>query len=831
VSDQNKSGEGGEQRQRVDTVALLAGVDIVKVIEAYVPLKKTGKEYEACCPFHTEKTPSFKVNPVKQFYQCFGCGANGDAIGFVKDYKGVSFLDACRELGADVPESGAALGKINPPAALRREPLKAEKPDTVWLPILPVPAHATEPPKAHIKRGLPIMTWCYRDAAGNALGYVYRFKKSAGGKDIVPLTWCRADDDSGKEDWRWVSFPKPRVLYGLDRLAAKPDAAVLIVEGEKCADAGQAELPDLVVVSWPGGCKAEDKVDWSPLAGRKMVMTMADCDAKHVPLTKDEREALPDKEAQALAQADKPLLPEADQPGVKAMVAVQKHLHVLNVPAWSIKIPAPGEKPDGWDIADMIKEGLTGEALAAHLRANVVKVAPPGALDVIDPEILVSKGIYTPPGACASPPEDDDYDQSFWRRMLLRKDGKLVDCRENVYLMLKYHPAWSGVLWADEFAKRIVTRKPMPWQRPVEFVPGHEWDPNDSLRLGLWLAQQERLLIRNEQNLARSVAWVASDNRWHPVREYLDAQVWDGQLRTRDWLTDYLGVKKTEYTMLVGHFFLIGMVARIYRPGCQMRFMPIFEGKQYRGKSSAFRVLGGQWYADTTLDLNNKDVYQVIQGVWLHEIAELDAFSRSDATRIKAFVSSQKDRFRAPYDTVPRDWERQVAFGGSTNQDEYFKDPTGNTRFWPLKCEEEDDINLEGLAGVRDQLFAEAVMLFKQGQRWHPTAKEQQELFEPEQAEREIVDPWQSFITRYLRQRSSPKVTMGEILTDCLKIEVSKIDRAKQQSTSVGTIMKRLGWHKKRETGGDREYYYERPEGWEKVPASTPAEGDEDVPF
>jgi len=88
---------------------LLARVDIVDVVDRYVPLKKAGANYTACCPFHSEKTPSFTVSPSKQFYHCFGCGAHGTAIGFLMEYGGKSFPDAVEELardaGLEVPRS------------------------------------------------------------------------------------------------------------------------------------------------------------------------------------------------------------------------------------------------------------------------------------------------------------------------------------------------------------------------------------------------------------------------------------------------------------------------------------------------------------------------------------------------------------------------------------------------------------------------------------------------------------------------------------------------------------------------------------------------------
>lgn len=322
--------------EKVDTAALLAGINIVDVIDGYVPLKKSGAEYEACCPFHAEDTPSFKVSPTKQIYHCFGCGANGDAIGFLMAHKGVGFLDAVRELGGEVGAEGVPRS-VPVPQTPREE--KARSP---WVPVMPAPDNAGPLPTAHYVRGKPVAVWEYRSAEGRLLGAVYRFVKSDGGKEVLPVVWAKRSDMPGVEDWRWMAFgEKNRPLYGLDRLAAKPDATVLLVEGEKCADAGHEELPDLVVMSWPGGGKAVAKVDWSPLAGRK-VITWADL----------------------------------DEPGEQAMQAARERLRSIGCKLWDVKLPPVGSKPKGWDIADAVMDGLKGRELAEFVRANARSAVP-----------------------------------------------------------------------------------------------------------------------------------------------------------------------------------------------------------------------------------------------------------------------------------------------------------------------------------------------------------------------------------------------------------------------------------------------------------------------
>jgi hypothetical protein len=361
---------------RIDVEKLLARVDIIDLIDKHVPLTNRGAEHEACCPFHAESTPSFKVSAAKQMYHCFGCGANGNAIGFLINFKGLSFLDACAELGGDAVSNSVPAGSA--PVKL---PAREKESRTPWVPVMPVPEGAPPPPRAHVARGMPEKTWCYRSADGAAMGWVYRFTKSDGGKETLPLVWAR-NSETNKEEWRWMGFGDAgRPLYGLDRLAAKPDAVVLVVEGEKCADAGHEHLPEFAVVSWQGGGKAVDKSAWLPLTGRK-VLTWADCDAKRERLTPTEREA-------GVTQESKPLLPEAEQPGRQAMDAVARQVRALGGQVRDVIIPAPGEVANGWDIADAVAEGMGEAELVAFMRSGMrvpaVLVEPVPALAPGDP--------------------------------------------------------------------------------------------------------------------------------------------------------------------------------------------------------------------------------------------------------------------------------------------------------------------------------------------------------------------------------------------------------------------------------------------------------------
>lgn len=333
-----------------------ARADIVAVIESFnVKLEKAGtKEYRALCPFHSEKSPSFTVTPSKGRFHCFGCGQAGTAIDFVMEYASVDFREAVNMI------NGVTESNITPRerTIIDRE----EKPE--WVPVATVPdiAPATpdtkymQAPKdfvvpagvhsfvgnggAVLVKHVAVARWAYRNADGALIGYVVRFNILWGGKDTSPQSWC-SNAETGEQAWRWLSFSKPRPIYGLDLLAANPKAQVLVVEGEKSADAARALFaaagvgPDrLVVIAWAGGGKAVKHTDWAPLFGRKVAL-WPDADQK----------PYPENHARAGEQ-----MPFGEQPGTIAMrdihAAIAEHCDTVKL------IMPPARVPCGWDLAD-----------------------------------------------------------------------------------------------------------------------------------------------------------------------------------------------------------------------------------------------------------------------------------------------------------------------------------------------------------------------------------------------------------------------------------------------------------------------------------------------
>lgn len=344
--------------------------DIVGTISKYVELKKNGAEFSACCPFHKEKTPSFSVVPDKDFYYCHGCGAGGNAIDFVMDYENLGFRQAVAQILGELPVGD------NVPVQKASNRVE-EKPE--WTPIVPVPADTKLKPKDIFNRKVDgqwhTMTatkrWEYLDLNGELIGYISRFEKPEGGKEVMPQSFC-VNTETGEMAWRWLSFAKPRPMYGLHKLTLYPNAQVMLVEGEKSADAGQEKfiaagvpIERLIVLGWPGGGKAVRFVDWSPLAGRNVGLW-------------------PDADQQNYVeghQKEGQRVPFLDQPGTVAMLDIFDR---IAADALAVKFIVPPEGvPCGWDIADEFPEGLAlmpflkGASMLAHDVRDRFAVAEP----------------------------------------------------------------------------------------------------------------------------------------------------------------------------------------------------------------------------------------------------------------------------------------------------------------------------------------------------------------------------------------------------------------------------------------------------------------------
>lgn len=310
------------------------------------------------------------------------------------------------------------------------------------------------------------------------------------------------------------------------------------------------------------------------------------------------------------------------------------------------------------------------------------------------------------------------------------KAGPLANLH-NTLLALRNDPAWVGAFAFDDMRRTSVLKA-----NPIEdndVFAVHEWlQANGLRRVGL-------------ETVREAVEIVSREHRFHPVRDWLNSLVWDKACRLIYWLRDCLGCDDTDYHAKIGTWFLISMVARIFRPGCQADHMLVLEGPQGILKSQTCRALGGDYFSDALPDLTS-DYVRVsmhLRGKWLIEVAELSAFSRAESTKLKSFLTQQVEDFTPKFGRNEVHEPRQCVFVGTTNKDTYLRDETGGRRFWPVKC---GDIDLDLLRADREQLFAEAVEMFRRGEPWYPDRDFWDEHIRPRQEQRYLGDSWEDLL-------------------------------------------------------------------------------------
>ena len=402
-------------------------------------------------------------------------------------------------------------------------------------------------------------------------------------------------------------------------------------------------------------------------------------------------------------------------------------------------------------------------------------------------------------------------DKVDWVDRLVRNDknDQLLPVLDNVVSILRNDERWAGVIGFDEMGGRVMKLKPPPFERGE----AGEWMDIDDARLEHWFGITYGLRRLSSDALAKGVMLAADDHRYHEVRDYLDALKWDGHPRVDSWLMAYLGAKQTDYTKAVGTKWLIGAVARAYRPGCKMDNVLILEGTQGLGKSTTLKVLFQPWFTDAAFELGTPDGYQIMRGMWCVELAELDGFNRAEASRSKAFFTRTEDRYRNPYGRKPVNIQRTGVFAGSVNHGTYLKDDSGNRRYWPVTVGI-GKVNMDDLVADRDQIWAEAVHLYRQGVEWWVRASDSA-IYEEEQEARYIGDAWESIIRIWLETPDEggikpQKVRLDQIMQGALHLDKSKLTPPEQQR--VGRIMARVGWPRERSTTGRREWFYCRPD-------------------
>lgn len=313
--------------------------------------------------------------------------------------------------------------------------------------------------------------------------------------------------------------------------------------------------------------------------------------------------------------------------------------------------------------------------------------------------------------------DDEDVDMSWVAKLEVNpKTGNAATTVENIRIIVKNDPRFKGTFYFDEFMERPMVCGDLPW-RKAEAKP-RSWDDTDDA--GVHNILEKDYKIDSVPKTREGIDLALVDVSRHPVREYLRSLVWDGVKRAETLFIDYLGAEDSRYTRNVTRKALIGAAARVLSPGCKHDHMLVLVGPQGCHKSTTLKKLGKDWFSDSLYTMSGKDAYEQLQGNWIIELSEMAATRKAEVEQIKQFISKQEDNYRAAYTRRTQCHPRQCAFFGTTNDEEFLRDPTGARRFWPVVVTDVGrTLGPTLTASIVDQIWAEIVAYYEAGETWY----------------------------------------------------------------------------------------------------------------
>lgn len=416
--------------------------------------------------------------------------------------------------------------------------------------------------------------------------------------------------------------------------------------------------------------------------------------------------------------------------------------------------------------------------------------------------------------------EEGEDDGDGWEEFLLRdpprqnKDGsespgKLKNVGFNANVILSLSPDWRGVLRFNEVSKDVVVKGgPL---LDYENAPGQL-----TTGVSYWLQQKFGLFLTKNE-VMDAVLHVAKFNSFDPLKDYLNNQRWRGVYRADTFLETYCGALTTDanghditqHVRRISRRWLVSAVARGLNPGCKVDTVLILEGSQGVKKSTTIDIMGGRWSSDSAINIADKDSKMLAARSWIVEMPELSALRASETEHQKAFFSSRIDKFRPPYGYAIEEFPRRCVFVGSINDERYMNDITGNRRYWPVRC---TDFDIKRLRQDRDQIWAEAVAIYKAGfecpkclaaeercedHRWW-LSQEENLVLESINNHRLKNGYSEAIVDHILKiePKSRPtRYTMHEVATEVLGLAA---DRIQSQEGQIGRALKVLNFTKER---------------------------------
>jgi predicted P-loop ATPase len=346
-------------------------------------------------------------------------------------------------------------------------------------------------------------------------------------------------------------------------------------------------------------------------------------------------------------------------------------------------------------------------------------------------------------------PEADD---EWLAQLDTDRKGTLRPTINNVARILENDPLLKGRFSYDEFTGRKIVRA-LPWRQVTQ--ANNMLIDEDEQNLVKYLEKVYDISVRT--NIKDAFDTHVRSCAYHPIRDYLNAQTWDGTDRLETVLIDYLGAEDTDYVRAVTSTTFVAAVARVFDPGCKFDNVLTLIGPQGIGKSTLLSKMGRQWFSDSFNFnmLHSKEAYEQINGSWIIEIGEMTGMRKADVEAAKQFISKREDTYRVAYGRNTTTFKRQCVLIGSTNNEDFLRDATGNRRFWPVRLGVQKarySVFKDLDAAMVGQLWAEAVEYYKKGHKLHLSAA-MEKVANEVQAQHVEVDGRAGIIARYLEMK------------------------------------------------------------------------------
>ena len=320
----------------------------------------------------------------------------------------------------------------------------------------------------------------------------------------------------------------------------------------------------------------------------------------------------------------------------------------------------------------------------------------------------------------------DEKISTEWLKEMKYTERGMVRCTiSNFLLIVENEPLLKGKIAYNEFSNRAVVIDKLPWRNKDN---KSDWtDIDDS---GLREFIEKYYSISSTTKCADALALAFENHSYHPIKDYLNSLTWDGVKRINTLFIDYLGAEDNLYVRTVTRKIIVAAVARVFVPGIKFDNMPVLSGPQGIGKSTLIKKLGKEWYSDSLTTVQGKEAYEQLQGVWMIEMGEMMATKKADIEATKHFLSKTEDIYRVAYGRRTSRFPRQCIFIGTTNDNEFLRDRTGNRRFWPIDvgvCSHSKNVWEHMNKDEVNQIWAEAVELWKNKEPLHLSKDEEKE--------------------------------------------------------------------------------------------------------